>query len=87
MLFLYIYLYVFDLSKGIYIQRVQLHNIELYCPTCKSNVSLEHLAHGIAFVNVPQINEGLPVEEVIRQGGFGKVYKGISLLLLHPPLL
>ena len=63
-----------------------LHNIELYCPTCKSNVSLEHLAPDIAFVNVPQINEGLIVEEVIGQGGFGKVYKGKLLSLPHPPL-
>ena len=62
----------------------KLHNIELYCPTCKSNVSL---AHGIAFVNVPQINEGLAIEEVIGQVALEKYTKGISLSLLHPPLL
>jgi hypothetical protein len=40
-------------------------------------VPLDLIAPDIAFANVPRITEGLEIGDIIGQGGFGKVYRGM----------
>lgn len=49
----------------------------LTCTVCDIKLLLELLAPDIAFANVNRIVDGLERGEIIGQGGFGKVYRGI----------